>query len=202
MTLTFDDIKSLVLEATSRTLACLGASYPKCGDLNGDNIRALAHRVKDGNPKAIEKAASLLYKYVSPHSVLIPIPSHTGVSTYTKELANIIAQKSNSIVLDVLRCGPRDMLYNRKMKGANVNNINLGIYCVGDVNGLIAKQLHKAKNIILIDNVVDSGITYNQAHNALAKEYKVDAWMLALGVVEKSDHDVNDERVFRSIITL
>ena len=201
MKLTFNDIKQLVLEATAKTLACLGASYPKLGDLNGDNIRALAHKVKEGNKNAILKAASLLHKYVQPNSILIPIPSHTGISTYTKELADIIAQKSNSTVLDILRSGQRDMLYNRKMNGANVNDINLGIYCVGDVNGLISKKLHKTRNVILIDNVVDSGITYKQAHDALLREYNVESWMLALGVVEKSNHDINDERVFRSIIT-
>lgn len=202
MKITINDIYDLVVESVTETIACLGASYPKSGDLKGDNIRALAHRIKNGDDAAINKAASLLCKYVQPNSILIPVPSHTGRSTYTLKLAKLIAMKAGVKVLDVIRSEPREMLYNRKLKNININDVELGFYCVNDVNGSIVKTLKNASNVILIDNVVDSGITYEQAHKALLTAYGVNSWMLSLGVVEKSVHDIDDDRVFRSIIKI
>lgn len=200
MQITIQEIKNMVLEALNETLACLGVPYPVDADVNGDNIRALAHKIKRGDDNAIKKAASILYKYVQPNSILIPIPSHSGRSTYTLKLAQLIAKKSGAKVLDIIYSDPRETLYDRKLGGVSVNNIDLGFHCSEDNDGSIVNLLKHASNVILVDNVVDSGITYEQAHNALLNAYGIDSWMLSLGVVEKSKHDVDDERVFRSLI--
>ena len=43
--------------------------------------------------------------------------------------------------------------------------------------------LQKARNVILVDNVIDSGTTYEQARAAIKEAYGVDAWLLTLGAV-------------------
>jgi hypothetical protein len=54
----------------------------------------------------------------------------------------------------------------------------------------------------LIDNVVSSGVTYEQAQKEIKRRYGVDAWMLSLGAIENSPFDRGEKRVIRSIFYL
>lgn len=190
--LTESKFMSLVNGLILETLACLGGGYRK-------RIRYLCHSVKEGNIVAIDEASLILAKYVPPGSILIPIPSHDGVATYTLTLARFIAKRSKSKVMDILSSPPRERMYNAKMKNNDVNNINLNFSGADDKDGSIAKMLTRARNVILIDNVVASGITYEQAQKAIKQKYGVDAWMLSIGAVENSRFDRGEKRVARSL---
>lgn len=169
----YEIIRSIVKKVLNETSACLGASYY--------TVRALAHDVKDGDIEAIDRASLIMMKYVPANSILIPIPSHTGNATYTLTLAKFIAKRTKSKVLDILSSEPRERLYNLKLKGVDMSKVNLD-YNLPDENR-ISDMLHSTRNVILIDNVVDSGATYHHAKEALKKMYGVDAWMLSLGAV-------------------
>lgn len=189
--LTEADIKSIVRQAINElyeTSACLGANYAY--------VRHLAHDVKAGDITAIDDAAILMSKYVPPRSILIPIPNHTGKADYTLKLAQRIAQISKSEVLDILSSTPRKgTLYLQKKRGVDVTKINMGLKADGDDS--IAERMHKARNVILIDNVIDSGATYEQSKKAILDAFGVDAWLLTLGAVTKPKNKRLD--VIRSI---
>lgn len=180
-------ITEVVKSVLDETSACLGATY--------GSVRALAHGVKDGDVDAIDQASLIMMKYVPSNSVLIPIPSHYGNATYTLKLANFIAKRAKSKVLDILSSNPREMLYKQKIRGVDISKINLGFKVVDDEN--INKMLHSARNIILIDNVIDSGATYEQAKDIIKQTYGVDVWLLTLGAVEYPKNKSYD--VIRSI---
>lgn len=180
--LTEEHLRNIIREALtelSETSACLGAPYY--------SVRWLCHDVKSGDMDAIDRAAILMHKYVPSNSVLIPIPQHTGKAEYTLKLAKRIAQLSKSVVMDVLRIKQRNTtLYLQKKRGADVSNLDLGVTAVYDES--IAEKIKSARNVILIDNAIDSGLTYDQSRDAVKQTYGVDAWLLTLGaVVEPKD---------------
>lgn len=181
-------ITSAVLQVLNETSACLGAGYHGF-------IRHLAHEVKSGDNDAIDQASLLMMKYVPANSVLIPIPSHYGYATYTLKLAKFIAKRTKSRVLDIVSSEPRETLYNQKMKGIDPSKVNLGFNVTQDER--VADILHSARNVILIDNVVDSGATYEHTKELIKQAYGVDAWLLTLGAVENPKNKSYD--VIRSI---
>lgn len=186
--LTESKLRKMILE----TLACLGGAYKK-------RIRNLCHLVKEGNIVAIDEASLMLAKYVPAGSILIPIPSHEGVATYTLTLARFIAKRSKSKVMNILSSPPRERMYNVKMKNNDVNNVNLNFSGASDEDGNIAKTLSNARNVILIDNVVSSGVTYEQAQRIIKQKYGVNAWMLSIGAVQNTPFDKGEKRVVRSV---
>ena len=161
--LTEEKLCHLINELILETIPCLGGVY-------GKRIRYLCHAVKDGNIVAIDEASLILAKHVRPGSVLIPIPSHDGVATYTLTLARFIAKRSKSKVMDILSSPPRERMYNVKFKKGDVNNVNLNFSCADDKDGSIAKMLSSAKDVILVDNVVSSGVTYEQEQRAIKEK--------------------------------
>ena len=172
----------------SETSACLGASYGM--------VRHLAHDVKAGDLEAIDKAALLMHKYVPVGSVLIPIPQHTGKAEYTLKLAQRIAQLSKAKVFDVLSMQPqKTTLYMQKKRGVDLSSKDLGFSTYYDPS--CAEAIKKARNVILIDNAIDSGMTYDQSREAIKQAYGVDAWLLTLGAVTNPKDKSRD--VIRSI---
>ena len=100
--------------------------------------------------------------------------------------------------MDILSSPSRERMYNLKTQKADVKNINLNFSAASDDNGRIANALANARNVILVDNVVSSGVTYEQAQKEIKQKYGVDAWMLSLGAVENSPYDKGEKRVLRS----
>lgn len=189
--LTEENIRSIIKEVLHElyeTSACLGASYGE--------VRHLAHDVKAGDPDAIDRAALLMSKYVPPRSVVIPIPQHTGQAEYTLKLAKRIAHLSKATVLNVLTMELHSKsMYLQKQQGKNIKDINLGLSAYYDER--YAEQMKSARNVILIDNVIDSGTTYEQSREAIKQTYGVDAWLLSLGAVTEPKDKSRD--VIRSI---
>lgn len=183
----YEILSQIIRQVLVETSACLGVNYT--------SVRNLAHDVKAGDKDAIDKASLIMMNYVPVNSILIPIPSHTGKATYTLTLANFIAKRTKSRVLDILSCDAREMLYKQKMRGVDVGKINLGFRT--NQSDEIGKLLHSVRNVILIDNVIDSGATYEQAKSVIKDVYGVDAWLLSLGAIENPKSKSYD--VIRSI---
>lgn len=81
-------------------------------------VRALAHRVKDGDKDGITKAAHIMADLVQAvpdykDAVLVPMPGRKGSAGYTKVLADEIADSLGLEVRDILSVKPHKPLYDK-----------------------------------------------------------------------------------------
>ena len=130
------------------------------------DTREICHAVKqDLDPKtqqqAIETIASAILASNNLDNTynptyLIPTPQHTGSATYTRKIATIIANQTNTHLLDIVKRKPDISLYAQKQNGQT--NKTATFY----LNGTYPENA----KLILIDNVISSGYTY-RAINAL-----------------------------------
>lgn len=112
-------------------------------------VRDICHGIKSGDKMYINKCIKdmLNAKVVRKGDVLVPVPQHEGRALYTLDIAKGIAKEVRVEVCDILRSKARKSLFEIKKCG----KIYIPrFYKVGDVcNG----------RIVLIDNVIDTGIT-------------------------------------------
>ncbi len=119
-----------------------------------ERYRQLCHGVKDGSERAISDAAVLLSALTPSDSTLIPIPSHCGKATYMLDIALQIAKLKGCTVDPCIVSGERAKLYDIKMAGGQIN--------------LDFRLTHTPRgNIYLLDNCVDTGMTYMAASRLL-----------------------------------
>ena len=127
-------------------------------------VRALAHRVKDGDKDGITKAAHIMAGLVQmvpdyQNAVLVPMPGRKGSAGYTKVLANEIANNLGLEVRDILSVKPHKPLYDKKAKK--------GIEGLKPFKFSVNGEIPDGKKPILIDNVLDTGTTAMSAFRAL-----------------------------------
>ena len=146
-------------------------------------IRALAHRLKDGDKDGITKAAAIMADLVKEvpdyqHSVLVPMPGRKGSAGYTKALADEIAGLLGLEVSDMLTVKPHKPLYDRKAKK--------GIDGLKPFKFIVNDQIPEKP--ILIDNVLDTGTTAMSAFRAPCR-----AWEYSqLQTVQLSHHSEHE----------
>ena len=127
-------------------------------------VRALAHRVKDGDKDGITKAAHIMADLVQAvpdykDAVLVPMPGRKGSAGYTKVLADEIADSLGLEVRDILSVKPHKPLYDKKAKK--------GIEGLKPFKFIVNGEIPDGKKPILIDNVLDTGTTAMSAFRAL-----------------------------------
>jgi len=118
-----------------------------------------AHAMKEGANWAIIRAAREMVQYIPTNAVLVPMPSHTGRATYTKDLCRMIARETAAEVCDYLRGSERETLYSLKKQGRKPTPKKLGFY--------LSQPLPTDKRVIIIDNVVATGTTAAAAVRAI-----------------------------------
>ena len=129
-------------------------------------LDTLAHAVKSDDTAvwrdAINEAADLMTPLVPPYSVLVPAPSHEGMATDMKALAEAISQRTGQPVADVLKSDPRASQYDvKRATGRPLSADQLGIRMEG--------ALPDGYMPVVIDNVVHSGNTAEACVKALGK---------------------------------
>lgn len=124
-----------------------------------NSSRPVAHGLKDGKYSVIVKAAGRMAACVPENAVLVPVPSHRGYAEQTLVLANEIARICGAEVANVLRGKERKPNYDAKREGKPLSIDDLGIYMTG--------ELPQGKLVVVIDNVIDSGVTAFAAANAI-----------------------------------
>ena len=129
------------------------------GNYRKDGRSETAHAMKEGANWAIIRAAREMVKYIPTNAVLVPMPSHTGRATYTKDLCRLIARETAAEVCDYLRGKERETLYNLKKQGRHILPAKLGFY--------LSQPLPAGKRVIIIDNVVATGTTTAAAVRAI-----------------------------------
>ncbi len=125
-------------------------------------IRELCHGVKERDNIAIAIMAEyfLSLDIITKNSIIIPAPQHEGFAIYTKQMADIIAKQTGCAIADILISKPRKTLYEQKLSG---NNNTLQFQLKESVYG---------DDIFFLDNVIDTGITFQTANKLLQGKLK------------------------------
>lgn len=149
-------------------------NYITTGEYYSHGRNSIAHGMKNGNPKSISRAAAEMSKFVSPNVILIPMPGHSGVATYTKDLAEQIAGLTGAKVCDIMRGAIRETFYDIKKNGGNVQKDYLGLY--------LTEELPEGQ-IMIVDNCISTGTTA-----AAALDLTKRGVVLAYAIVGKAKH--------------
>lgn len=129
-------------------------------------VKRPAKAIKNGSTDYIRFAAKMMQQYVEAEAILIPIPSHTGKATYTKELCEAIQDikpRWGIEVLDCLEGNARESFCEAKKAGRTMTEEDFGFRLKPDTT------IPEGRPIYLVDNVVATGTTAAYAVKALAK---------------------------------
>lgn len=132
----------------------------------------ISHNLKDFDRSALYTAAYDMLPLIPPESVLIPIPSRTGLARDTLALAQEIVWLQSNLdfrnshhgieVMDVLRGNARTSQYAHKFNaGVSLPFSAFGTRVVSGVS------IPEDRPIVLIDNVLATGVTAAAAVSAL-----------------------------------
>lgn len=157
-------------------------SYAKMfsnAELYPHSLRKLSKDVKKNDSTAIAIAALLLSQILTPNAVLIPVPQSSGKADYTLELANTIRIiRHDCEVADILSGTPRKKLYDIKKSKTNLKGVRTGLKVKDSAD--CKETLQSNPNVFLLDNVLNTGFTFNRARKALRKYVKVEPSLLAI----------------------
>lgn len=126
-------------------------------------IREVCHGIKDRDPKALEEMKHFILDegMIRKGDFIIPAPQHEGKAIYTLKIAEMIADETGAVVLDILHSKERKTMYEQKLKGKDSTPI-----FTADIN---LRDLAKEKRIFFLDNVIDTGGTLRAAERALGR---------------------------------
>ncbi|MCM1489904.1 MAG: hypothetical protein NC095_03655 [Muribaculum sp.] len=153
-----------------RVLGSYGKMYHNA-EIYPHSLRKLSKDVKKNDITAITMAALLLSHILTPNAVLIPVPQSSGKAEYTLEIANTIRIiRQDCKVLDILSGTPRKKLYDIKKSQPSLKGVRTSLKVREDADCM--ETLQSNSNIFLLDNVVNTGFTFNRAKKALRKYVK------------------------------
>lgn len=139
--------------STSLDVKPIMEKYKSILPYSSPGCRLIAHGIKNGVKPYIVHAAKAMAPYVNRDSILVPIPSHSGVATTTLMLAHAISNISQSQVMPCIRGRKRMSLYKIKKRG-------LPIPTTDDFYGYqLTEPVPQDKDIVLIDNVTATRTT-------------------------------------------
>ena len=174
---------------TIKELKVLG-SYGKMyhdAEMYPHSLRKLSKDVKKNDTTAIAIAALLLSKILTPNAVLIPVPQSSGKADYTLELANTIKIiRQDCEVADILSGTPRKKLYDIKKTKTSLKGVKTGLKVKENADCI--ETLHSRSDVFLLDNVVNTGFTFNRARKALRKYVKIEPSLLAISATSNWLH--------------
>ena len=129
-------------------------------------VAHLCHQVKAADASAIKDASERLSMMLSrlqpgPNAVLVPIPNRSGHAEYTLEMAHQIGAALGIPVIDALQGTARESLYQGKRSLGKDNLVPLDY--------TLALPIPANKEVILIDNVLDTGNNAMGAFKALGR---------------------------------
>lgn len=161
-----------------RVLGSYGKMYHDT-DVYPHSLRKLSKDVKKSDTTAIAMAALLLSQILTPNAVLIPVPQSSGNAEYTLELANTIRIiRQDCEVVDILLGTPRKKLYDIKKVKTTLKGVRTGMKVKETAD--CKETLQSNANVFLLDNVVNTGFTFNRARKALRKYVKIEPSLLAI----------------------
>lgn len=172
-----------------KDIKVLGSYGKMCAEseIYPHSLRKLSKDVKANDITAISLAALLLSHILTPNAVLIPVPQSSGKAEYTLELANTIRIiRQDCKVFDILEGMPRKKLYDIKKSGTSLKGVKTGLKV--KENSDCREMLQSNANVFLLDNVINTGFTFNRARQALKKYVKVEPSLLAISATSNWLH--------------
>ena len=123
--------------------------------------REISHGIKDRDPQALQMMTTFILDdgMIRKGDLIIPAPQHEGKAIYTLQVAEMIADETGAIVIDILHSKERKTLYEQKLSGTVSAPLFLADY----------KNLPKDKRIFFLDNVIDTGATLRAAERAVGR---------------------------------
>lgn len=124
-------------------------------------IREFSHGIKDRDPQALKMMTHFILDndMIRKGDLIIPAPQHEGKAIYTLQIAEMIADETGAIVIDILHSKERKTLYEQKLSGTVSAPLFIADY----------KNLPKNKRIFFLDNVIDTGATLRAAERAVGR---------------------------------
>lgn len=137
-------------------------------------VRDLCHEMKRGDISVINPFLDEIANALPTKSLLVPMPQSSGKAEYTEKLAVSIAEHCNNlgtdktaVVLDCL-CGyVHDSVCGRKAKGEPFDDIDFGFVYRDRADKRVKALVDMGWEVILVDNVIDTGTTASSAIAAL-----------------------------------
>ena len=130
-------------------------------------IRQACHNIKlpKGNPvrqEALERMCSyfLSLGVINKDSVIIPVPQHSGMAEYTKEIAEYLAARTHARCMDILQSKPHMPRYEQKMQGK-----------VKPSGYFLTEREPTAGKIFLLDNVIGTGETFLEIQKLFQRQF-------------------------------
>lgn len=187
-------LREMGFDRHGRPLEGVDASHLKVislGDYKHEEVRALAHGVKENNSVAIEAAVGAMAKALqempeAKNVVLVSIPSHKGYGGPVQRLAKELAEKTGIPYVDALNGAEHESLYEWKRNHPGEELPELFFSEDRD------NPIPEGKTPVLIDNVIDTGHTAWAAVDALEAQ----PIMLTIGSTGKEQsswHDIEIE---------
>ena len=131
-------------------------------------IREISYRIKNKNDsEAINLAASAMAKYVNHNSILIPVPSSSGLTDTNMALASAISLITDSKIVDALTRKEKVLPLHeqRKLRGLD-KPVTIEEHKIS-IKGIDLISLIGNSTVYLVDNVITSGSTINACRDTL-----------------------------------
>jgi len=122
-------------------------------------LRKLAHEMKDGKIRALMRGADMMSPLIPKNAVIVPMPNHEGSPIRTMLLGYCISGMRNDVdIAPALLCNPHEGSYHDKKIKKRPN-----ITMTRDEEVVIPQ----GRPVIVIDNVIASGATWDAAKKVL-----------------------------------
>ena len=124
-------------------------------------IREISHGIKDRDPQALKMMTHFILDndMIRKGDLIIPAPQHEGKAIYTLQIAEMIADETGAVVIDILHSKERKTMYEQKLSGTVSAPLFIADY----------KNLPKNKRIFFLDNVIDTGASLRAAERAVGR---------------------------------
>lgn len=142
-------------------------------DPRSGEVYRLCNQVKTRNPYRIPDERFKTYAYALPSKcILIPVPGHTGKATYTRDLCyrlqKACGHDRDVRVIDALTGEAHPSLCKAKREGKDTSDIEVKISInYNESNKGNLRMLSETFDIVLVDNVLDTGRTMMAAVEAV-----------------------------------
>lgn len=167
---------------TPITVESDGITFMASGEYYDSPNRVTAHRLKNGEPEAMEEAARRMATLVPPGSVLVPVPGHEGRAEQTRSLAERISRYAAVPMADVLEGACRETNYAAKLRGQPLTEADMGM----------RQRFTLPQDVIpvFIDNVIDTGTTGRAAFHACGNRGIVLAYAMTPCLRERQEEKI------------
>ena len=125
-------------------------------------IREICHGIKDRDLEALKMMKHFILDdgMIRKGDLIIPAPQHEGKAIYTLKIAEMIAEETGAVVIDILHSQQRKTMHEQKLSGTVSAPLFFADY----------QNQPRDKRIFFLDNVIDTGTTLKAAEQAVGQK--------------------------------